>query len=141
MEQRTKRNSFIVDLVQSYESSHDKNQFVLTEGIKLSRRVAAESPLHDWIKRDLFPGIEVQSDEEISAYARKVAGTVYHPAGTCKMGDAGDQSAVVDSQLRMRGISNLRVADASIFPTMIGVNPNITIMMIGMKCADFILDS
>ncbi len=116
------------------------DQFILTEGIKFSRRVAAESPLKDWIKRELFPGIDVQSDEEISAYARKVAGTVYHPAGTCKMGRADDDTVVVDSQLRVRGMQNLRVADASIFPTMIGVNPNITIMMIGMKCADLILE-
>ncbi len=117
------------------------DRFILTEGIKLSRRIAAEHPLKDWIKRELFPGIEVQSDEEISAYARKVAGTVYHPAGTCKMGVVDDETAVVDAQLRVRGIENLRVADASIFPTMIGVNPNITIMMIGMKCADMILGS
>ncbi|MEM8858496.1 MAG: GMC family oxidoreductase [Chloroflexota bacterium] len=115
------------------------DEFVLTEGIKLSRRIAAQSPLKDWIKRELFPGVKVQTDAEISAYARKVAGTVYHPAGTCKMGAPDDAAAVVDPQLRVRGIQNLRTADASIFPTMIGVNPNITIMMIGMKCADEIL--
>ncbi|MEM9775815.1 MAG: GMC family oxidoreductase [Chloroflexota bacterium] len=116
------------------------DEFILTEGVKMARCIAAKSPLKDWIKRELFPGVAVQSDEEISAYARNVAGTVYHPAGTCKMGAKNDSSAVVDSALRVRGLSNLRVADASIFPTMIGVNPNITIMMIGMKCADLILE-
>ncbi len=113
---------------------------IIVEGIKLSRRIAAESPLKDWIKRELFPGKEVQSDAEISAFARQVAGTVYHPAGTCKMGAADNGSAVVDPQLCVQGIDNLRVADASIFPSMIGVNPNITIMMIGMRCAEFILN-
>ena len=79
------------------------------------------------------------SDAALSTYGRKVAGTVYHPAGTCKMGSADDPTAVVDPQLRVRGLENIRVADASIFPTMIGVNPNITIMMIGARCAEFLL--
>lgn len=112
---------------------------ILVEGLKLSRRIAAQSPLKDWIKRELFPGVAVQGDEALSTYGRKVAGTVYHPAGTCKMGSADDPTAVVDPQLRVRGIDNLRVADASIFPTMIGVNPNLTVMMIGARCAEFIL--
>ena len=81
----------------------------------------------------------MQDDADISAYVRSTANTVYHPAGTCKMGAANDPLAVVDPQLRVRGIQGLRVADASIFPTMIGVNPNITVMMIGERCADFCL--
>ena len=117
------------------------DESILVEGLKMARRVANETPLRGWIKRELFPGIEVQSDSDISAYARKVAGTVYHPAGTCKMGHPEDLSSVVDPKLRVNGIDNLRVADASIFPTMIGVNPNITIMMIGEKCAELILST
>ncbi len=112
---------------------------ILVEGINLARRIVAQSPLREWVKRELFPGEAVQGDRAISAYTRQVAGTVYHPAGTCKMGSAEDESAVVDPQLRVRGIDNLRVADASIFPTMIGVNPNMTIMMIGLRCAELIL--
>jgi choline dehydrogenase-like flavoprotein len=81
----------------------------------------------------------VQSDTAISEYVRSTANTVYHPAGTCKMGAAADPSAVVDPQLRVCGVQGLRVADASVFPTMIGVNPNITVMMIGERCADFCL--
>ena len=64
--------------------------------------------------------------------------TVYHPAGTCRIGSDDNPMAVVDSSLRVRGVSNLRVADASIFPTMIGVNPCITCMMVGEKCADLV---
>lgn len=114
---------------------------ILVEGLKLARRVAEQSPLRDWIKQELFPGEQVTSDGELSAYGRKVAGTVYHPAGTCKMGAVGDKTAVVDRHLNVHGIDNLRVADASIFPTMIGVNPNITVMMIGARCASFILNA
>jgi choline dehydrogenase-like flavoprotein len=88
----------------------------------------------------LTPGPAVQSDADISAYVRTTANTVYHPAGTCKMGAPADGTAVVDPQLRVRGLAGLRVADASIFPTMIGVNPNITVMMIGERCADFVLN-
>lgn len=112
---------------------------ILVEGIKLGRRIVAESPLHKWVKRELFPGKDVTSDSAISAYARQVSGTVYHPAGTCTMGSAENPNAVVDPQLRIRGITNLRVADASIFPSMIGVNPNMTITAIGLRCADLLL--
>lgn len=115
------------------------DEFILIEGLKFARRIATQSPLRHWIKRELFPGEGITSEEELSAYGRQVAGTVYHPAGTCKMGAADDETAVVDPTLRVRGIDNLRVADASIFPTMIGVNPNLTCMMIGARCAEFVL--
>ncbi|MGB0384432.1 MAG: GMC family oxidoreductase [Ardenticatenaceae bacterium] len=115
------------------------DEHIMVEGLKFARRIATQPPLRDWIKRELFPGEAVTSDEALSAYGRQVAGTVYHPAGTCKMGSPHDETAVVDPTLRVRGINNLRVADASIFPTMIGVNPNLTCMMIGARCAEFIL--
>ncbi len=110
---------------------------IMLEGIKLARELAHQHALQPWISHELTPGNEVQSDTEISAYARKTANTVYHPAGTCKMGT--DNMAVVDPELKVHGIENLRVADASVFPSMIGVNPNFTIMMIGERCADFVL--
>jgi choline dehydrogenase-like flavoprotein len=113
---------------------------LLLEGIKLARNIAAQSALKQWIKRELSPGHDVQSDEELSAYARSTANTVYHPAGTCKMGDARDPSTVVDPQLRVKGVNRLRVADASIFPTMVSVNPCMTCMMIGEKCADLLMN-
>ena len=125
--------------IQYFTDRYD--EFILVEGLKLARRIAAQSPLRDWVKRELFPGEGVTSDAELSAYGRQVAGTVYHPAGTCKMGAADDETAVVDPTLRVRGVENLRVADASIFPAMIGVNPNLTIMMIGERCAEFILNN
>ncbi len=111
---------------------------VMTEGVKLARSIAEQPALRPWVKRELAPGPDVTSDEEISEYARRTANTVYHPAGTCRMGAPDDPRAVVDPELRVRGVGRLRVADASVFPTMIGTNPCITCMMIGEKCADLI---
>ena len=115
---------------------HDER--VLLAGVKLARRIAAQPALQAWIKRELAPGQSVQDDTALSEYGRRTANTVYHPAGTCRMGAAGDPDAVVDPQLRVRGVGRLRVADASVFPAMIGVNPAITCMMIGEKCAALI---
>lgn len=114
---------------------------VITEGVKLARAIAEQPALRPWVKRELAPGPNVRTDEEISEYARRTANTVYHPAGTCRMGAADDPGAVVDPQLRVRGVGRLRVADASVFPTMIGTNPCITCMMIGEKCADLVKEA
>lgn len=84
------------------------------------------------------PGEQVLTDDELIADIRQRAETIYHPAGTCRMGV--DAMAVVDPQLRVRGISGLRVADASIMPTLIAGNTNAACMMIGEKCARFILE-
>jgi len=120
-------------------TSYDEQ--IMIAGFKKAREIVAQPALKDWIKQELTPGIQVQSDEEISDYLRKTANTVYHAAGTCKIGLKNDPYAVIDHELKVYGIENLRVADASVFPSMIGVNPNITIMMIGERCADFILKS
>lgn len=115
--------------------SDPQDEKILLWGFKRAREIASQ--LQDWIEKELTPGETVQSDQEILEYLKSTCNTVYHPAGTCKMGS--DPLAVVDFQFRVYGISNLRIADASIFPTMVGVNPNITVMMIGERCADFIL--
>ncbi len=111
----------------------------LVDGIKIARRVAAQEPLAGWLGREVCPGPEVTSDEEISEYARKVAHTVYHPAGTCRMGAGDDELAVVEKELRVRGLRNLRIADASVFPTMPAVNPMIGVLMVGEKCAEMLV--
>lgn len=113
---------------------------VMLQGIKIARRIAEQPALKPWIKRELAPGPEVQTDEEILAYIYKTHNTVYHPAGTCKMGAEGDQMAVTNSRLQVQGLSNLRIADASVFPAITSINPCITCMMIGERCADFILE-
>lgn len=107
---------------------------VLVEGIKIARSIFA-APQFDAIRgKEMLPGDNVQSDDEILAYLRAVALTVFHPVGTCKMGT--DPMAVVDPRdLKVQGIANLRVADASIMPTLIGGNTNAPSMMIGERAA------
>lgn len=114
------------------------DEAILLAGLKLARKLAAQPALQRWIKRELAPGSHVQDERELSEYVRRTANTVYHPAGTCRMGANDHPLAVVDPQLRVKGVHRLRVADASIFPTMISVNPCITCMMIGEKCADLL---
>jgi choline oxidase len=114
------------------------DEAVLLAGMKLARRIANQPALKRWIKRELAPGSQIQDEQEFSHYARRTANTVYHPAGTCRMGASDHPLAVIDSELRVKGTYRLRVADASIFPTMISINPCITCMMIGEKCADLL---
>jgi choline dehydrogenase len=111
---------------------------VLVEGLRLARQIAARPALAAWAAREVLPGPDCVSDEALGRYARRTSNTVYHPAGTCRMGPAGSEDAVVDPALRVRGVEGLRVADASVFPTMIGVNLCMTVMMIGEKCADLV---
>lgn len=110
----------------------------IVDGIRIAREVAATAPLRDWLVREVAPGVQVQSFEELSAYGRRAAHTVYHPAGTCAMGPLDDPTAVVDPQLRVRGLQGLRVADASVFPTMTTVNPMVAVLMVGERAAELI---
>lgn len=113
---------------------------VLVEGVKLARQIADQEPLRSWVAREVAPGRHVVSDDELADYIARTANTVYHPAGTCRIGPVTDPLAVVDPRLRVHGIKRLRVADASVFPDMITVNPCMTCMMIGERCVDFILE-
>lgn len=116
------------------EEGYDTRTIV--DGLKLAREVAAARPFRAWLKREIAPGPAIMSDDELSRYGRAAHHTVYHPAGTCKMGAHDDASAVVDPALRVRGLDGLRIADASIFPTMPTVNPMVAILMIGEKAAE-----
>ncbi|MBB4891763.1 choline dehydrogenase-like flavoprotein [Streptomyces olivoverticillatus] len=124
-----------------FTDEEDYDARTLVDGIRLAREIAKTEPLAGWLKREVCPGPEITSDEEISEYARKVAHTVYHPAGTCRMGDPTDELAVVDPQLRIRGLKSIRIADASVFPTMTAVNPMIGVLMVGEKCAELLAEA
>ncbi len=117
--------------------SDEADARVLVEGVKLARSILAQ-PEFDAIRgKEMLPGAQVQSDEQLLAHLRENAATVFHPVGTCKMGT--DEAAVVSPQLRVRGLSNLRVADASIMPTLISGNTNAPCIMIGERAAEMIL--
>src|SRR5208283_5094450 len=88
--------------------------------------------------RELKPGADVRSDDALDAYIRATAATAHHPLGTCKMGPDSDPMAVVDPELRVRGIEALRVVDASVMPDMVGGNINAVVIMIAEKAADLI---
>lgn len=111
---------------------------VLLAGIHLARRIAAQPPLQPWIDRELAPGPDAVADGELIDYIVKTHNTVYHPAGTARMGAADDPQAVLDPRLRVKGVAGLRVADASVMPFLPAVNPNITVMMIGEKASDLV---
>jgi choline dehydrogenase len=105
--------------------------------LRLARRIAEQPAFKSLIVREVRPGPEVQSDAGLLEHIARLGATSYHPIGTCKMGS--DPMAVVDQQLRVHGIKGLRVADASIMPTMVSSNTNAASFLIGERCADFVL--
>jgi len=107
-------------------------------GVKLARTIAEQPPLAAWVGRELAPGPEATTDDELLDYIHRCHNTVYHPAATARMGAASDPMAVLDPQLRVKGVSGLRVVDASAMPKLPAVNPNITVMTMAEKCADLI---
>jgi choline dehydrogenase-like flavoprotein len=110
----------------------------IVAGLKAAREVAKQAPFSNWLAKEVAPGPKVQTDEELSEYGRRVAHTVYHPAGTTKMGAKEDDLAVVDPELKVRGLKGLRVADAGVFPTMPSINPMLTVLAIGERAAEMI---
>ena len=110
---------------------------VLIEGLKLARRILADSQFDAIRGEEMLPGKAVQTDEQLLAYVREYAATVFHPVGTCKMGL--DPMSVVGPDLKVHGVQGLRVVDASIMPSLISGNTNAPCIMIGEKAADLIL--
>ncbi|MSP04979.1 MAG: choline dehydrogenase [Acetobacteraceae bacterium] len=108
----------------------------LVAGMKIVRQLVHTAPLSNYLAHEMTPGDSVQTDEQWLEFARGNGQTTYHVIGTCKMGQ--DNTAVVDDQLRVRGITGLRVADASIMPTMVSGNTNAAVIMIAEKAADMI---
>ncbi|KAG0648853.1 Choline oxidase [Hyphodiscus hymeniophilus] len=110
----------------------------IVAGLKAAREIATQAPFSNWLKKEVAPGPKVQTDEELSEYGRKVAHTVYHPAGTTKMGAEDDEWAVVDPELKVRGLKGVRIADAGVFPTMTTINPMLTVLAVGERAAELI---
>lgn len=114
----------------------DDDMKILMTGVRLTREIAKTEPLSKYFKAEAIPGDKVQTDDELRAFIRLYSKTIYHPVGTCRMGP--DDMAVVDAKLRVRGLEGLRVADASIMPSITGGNTNAPSIMIGEKAADMI---
>ena len=117
----------------------DEDRRALREGLRMMRKVAEQSALDAYRTEELFPGKSVQTDDQIDAWIRANAETIYHPVGTCRMGAAGDPMAVVDAELKVQGLKGLRVIDASVMPTLVGGNTNAPTIMIAEKAADLLL--
>ncbi|KAF0807093.1 alcohol/choline dehydrogenase [Alcanivorax xiamenensis] len=116
---------------------HEDDMEGMVRGVKAMRGIMAQQALGPWRGNEIFPGSQVRSDDQIRAFLREKCDNIYHPVGTCKMGV--DDMAVVDPRLRVHGLENLRVVDASIMPTLIGGNTNAPTVMIAEKAADDIL--
>jgi len=108
----------------------------LAEGVRVSREVFAARAFADYRGREVFPGADIRSDAELETAIRAKAESIYHPVGTCRMG--ADANAVVDAELRLRGVAGLRVVDASVMPRLIGGNTNAPTIMIAEKAADLL---
>ncbi|WP_315775949.1 MULTISPECIES: GMC family oxidoreductase [unclassified Bradyrhizobium] len=126
-------------LIQTNYLTAELDRRVVVAGMKLARRLLASAPLAPYYAYEDFPGPKVNSDDELLAAATQRATTTFHPGCSCRMGPADSTWATVDDQLRVHGLSGLRVADASIMPRMISANLNAATLMIGDKAADLIL--
>ena len=118
--------------------SESIDQQTLVEGIKILREIYKQNSFKDLWNKEIIPGSDYRTDEQILNAAKSMGGTVYHYAGTCRMGV--DNAAVVDDHLRVRGVKNLRVVDASIMPEITSANINAPTLMIAEKAADIILN-
>jgi choline dehydrogenase len=116
--------------------SDDGDLARLVEGVKLSRDLLASRAFDDVRGEEIFPGTRVRTDAELARAIREKAESIYHPVGTCRMGD--DAQSVVDPALRVRGVEGLRVVDASVMPRLIGGNTNAPTIMIAERAADLL---
>ena len=133
------KNPFEKPQIQPNYLSHEEDRRVLLAGIKISRRLMNTEALAPYFDYEGYPGAHVQKDDELLDVARQRSTTLYHLMGTCRMATKTDPTAVVDDQLCIHGLQNVRVIDASIMPSMPSANLNAAVMMIAEKGADMIL--
>jgi choline dehydrogenase len=116
--------------------SAEVDQRAIVAGLQWCRRVLAQPGMQHFVESEYLPGPKIHTDDELLNYARRMGGTVFHPTSTCKMGN--DPMAVVDAELRVHGLTGLRVVDASIMPTVASGNTNAPTIMIAEKAADMV---
>ncbi|HFC29679.1 MAG TPA: GMC family oxidoreductase, partial [Oceanospirillales bacterium] len=117
--------------------SEDEDLKYMKKGFEIQRKIMAANAFDEYRDAEIFPGNDVQSEAQIEEFIRNKAETIYHPVGTCKMGK--DDLAVVDNKLKVHGIENLRVIDASIMPNLVSGNTNAPTIMIAEKVCDEIV--
>lgn len=117
--------------------AHERDREALRRGVRISREIFGQRAYAPFRGREVAPGVDVADDRALEAHFRRTINVNYEAVGTCRMGN--DALAVVDEKLRVRGISGLRIADASVMPRITTGDPNATVIMIAEKTADFIL--
>ena len=110
----------------------ERDRRVMGEGLKLVRRIVNAPPMREYVDSEFLPGPGVQTDDDWLAFCRDNGDTVFHPTSTCRMG------AVVDEKLNVKGISNLKVADASVMPAVPSGNINAAVVALAEKAADLV---
>jgi len=118
----------------------DLDRRTTVAGVKAARDIARSGAMRPYVKREVKPGPQAETDEDLLAFARDTGATIFHPSGTCRMGPDGDTMAVLDHRLRVRGVQGLRVIDASSMPTLISGNTNAPVIMMAEKVVDLICE-
>ena len=126
------------EIAPNYLATAEDRQ-VAVDSLKLVRRIVDAPALRAYKPQEWLPGPDVRTDDELAIAAGRIATTIFHPAGTCSMGRRADDGAVVDAQLRVHGLQGLRIADASVMPTITSGNTNSPTVMIGERAAAMML--
>ncbi len=124
--------------IQANYLSTPEDRQVAADSLRLTRRIAAMPALAKYRPQEVKPGVQFQSDEELARLAGDIGTTIFHPVGTCRMGRPGEAGSVVDARLRVLGLAGLRVADASVMPTITSGNTNSPVLMIAERAAEWV---
>jgi choline dehydrogenase-like flavoprotein len=136
---RSPRHDDAPTILANYLSS-DLDRRVAAQSLRVTRHIVSMPAMARYAPMEIKPGVQYQSDDELARLAGDIGTTIFHPVGTCKMGRADDAAAVVDARLRVLGVAGLRVADASVMPTITSGNTNAPTLMIAERAAAWILD-
>jgi len=137
---RSARPEDAPQILANYLSTAEDRQ-VAADSLRLTRRIAAMPALAPYRPQEVKPGVQFRSDEDLARLAGDIGTTIFHPVGTCRMGRPDDPDAVVDSRLRVRGVRGLRIADASVMPTITSGNTNAPTLMIAERAAEWLREA